>query len=178
MVGTTPMTLMAGFKIGSAFTVWRANRDSRRILLLTLFIITILLSGPQIQFLRGLIYQEVILWAGAFAAGFVYFVLRGYYGPRGFGTPVLTGLAVTAGLCLLTRVSTALGLYLAFGLLWMQLAWTRIRAQHGNRPSLAPFAPLFIPMFVVLRGGNVVHQQAGVVDHGTLEGWLASASAA
>jgi hypothetical protein len=144
------VTLMAGFKLGSVFTVWRANRDTRRILLLTLFVIAILLSGPQIQFLRGLIYQEVILWAGALAAGFIYFVLRGYYAPQGFGTPILMGLAVTAGLCLLTRVSTALGLYLAFGLLWLQLAWARLRAPHGNRPPLGAVTPLFVPMLVVL----------------------------
>jgi hypothetical protein len=142
--------LMAGFKLGSAFTVWRANRDTRRILLLALFVMAILLSGPQIQFLRGLIYQEVILWAGALAAGFIYFVLRGYYAPQGFGTPILMGLAVTAGLCLLTRVSTALGLYLAFGLLWLKLAWARFRTPHGNRPPLGAVTPLFVPMLVVL----------------------------
>jgi hypothetical protein len=144
------VTLMAGFKTASVFTVWRANGETKRILLLALFVVAILLSGPQIQFLRGLIYQEVILWAGALAAGLVFFVLRGYFGPRGFSSPILMALAVTAGLCLLTRVSTALGLYLAFGLLWLQLAWTRIRISYRNRLSLAGAAPLFASMLVVL----------------------------
>jgi hypothetical protein len=144
------VTLMAGFKVASAFTVWRANGETKRVSLLVLFVVAVLLSGPQIQFLRGLIYQEVILWAGALAAGFVFFVLRGYHGPQGFSTPILMTLALAAGLCLLTRVSTALGLYLAFGFLWLQLAWSRLAASAGSRSRLAAVAPLFVPMLVTL----------------------------
>jgi hypothetical protein len=145
----TAVLAMAAFKTASALTVWRANGTSQCRVLLALFIVAILVGGPQIQFLRALIYQEVILWAGAFAAGFVYFVLRGYYSPRGFTAGILAALAVLAGLCLLTRVSTALGLYVAFGLLWLHLAWVRLRKPDFGPSHVVALASLLAPVLIL-----------------------------
>jgi hypothetical protein len=143
------VAVMAGFKLLSLETVWRARGTPERRDLLTLFALAILLGGAQIQFLRPSIFQEVILWAGALSAAFVFFVLRGIYSERGFSPGVLTGLAIIAGLCLMTRVSTALGLYIAFGLLWLVLAWRALR-DPGRRSIASALAPLIAPAAIVL----------------------------
>jgi hypothetical protein len=127
---------MAFFKLASVLAVWRAAGRPDRSVLLVVFAIAILVGGPQIQFLRAAIYQEVVLWAAALASAFVYLVIRGYHSDEGFNPRILAALATVAGLCLLTRVSTALGLYLALGLLWLQLAWTAVRA---GDPGCNPF---------------------------------------
>jgi hypothetical protein len=124
--------VMAGFKLASVLTVWRASGRTDRPELPALFAMAILAGGPQIQFLRSVIYEEVLLWAVALASGFVYLVIRGYYSEEGFTARLLALLAATAGLCLLTRVSTALGLYIALGLLMLQLSW---RAMPGAGPA-------------------------------------------
>ena len=137
--------LMAGFNLSSLATVWRARGRPECQELLVLFALAILLGGAQIQFLRPSIFQEVILWAGALSAGFVFFAVRGYHSESGFSTGVMSGLAVTAGLCLLTRVSTALGLYIAFALLWLSLAWRIFR----NREARSAFTPLIVSAAIV-----------------------------
>src|SRR5262249_33699592 len=98
---------------------------------LALMIAAILASGPQIEFLRPSIFQEVVMWAGAAAAAFVYLLLRGLTREGGFSPAGLSGLAVAAGLCLSGRGSAALGLYVAFGLVWLRLAWSRLRGDEG-----------------------------------------------
>lgn len=112
-------SLMAFLKVLSALIVWRAAGSPSRPALLSVLIMTILLSGPQIQFLRPSIYQEVMLWADVFAAAFVVLVLYGWTHQAGFTGGLMSLLAAVAGLCLLTRVSTALGLYAATGLIWI-----------------------------------------------------------
>jgi hypothetical protein len=86
-------------------------------------LLSLLLGGAQIQFLKGSIFQETILWAGAIAAAFVYCAVRGLIARREFSTGLIAVMAALAGLELLTRVSTALGLYVATGLLVLLLAW-------------------------------------------------------
>jgi hypothetical protein len=141
------VTAMAFFKLASVFVVWRARGSSQRLVLLALLVVAVVLSGPQIQFLRGLIYQEVVLWAGALAACFVYIVLRGYYTQNGFTAGILICLALVAGLCLLTRVSTALGLYTALGLLGIRLGWQAVRSKQAH-PGSAKVTP--IAVFLIL----------------------------
>lgn len=85
-------------------------------LLLWVLAVTLLFSGAQIQFLRPSVYQEVCLWAGAWGSVFVYGAVRGLLAGA-FPTTLLLGMAAAAGLALLTRVSTAIGLYAALGLL-------------------------------------------------------------
>jgi hypothetical protein len=126
--------LMALFKIFSAFAVWRRAGTPQASILLSLLVAAILMSGPQIQFLRPSIFQEVVMWAGAFSAAFVFLVLLGWTRENGFTPGLLVALALTAGLCLLTRVSTALGLYLAFGFLWLGLCWREVRRPAGMSP--------------------------------------------
>jgi hypothetical protein len=86
------------------------------------FTLAILFGGPQIQFLRASIYQEVISWALAIEAGFLYCAMRGLFRQPGFSPSLLIAMASIAGLALLTRVSAGLGLYIAMGLLLLSLA--------------------------------------------------------
>lgn len=120
--------LMAFFKLLAALTVGRRAAGERGGIVLVLLALTLLAGGAQIHFLRPSIFQETGLWADAFAAVFIYFAVRGLLLQTGFTPRLLTGMAAAAGLCLLTRVSTALGLYVALGLLWLVLAWRTWRA--------------------------------------------------
>ncbi len=124
------VSLMALLKLVSALVVWRTAATNGRPVMLSLLVAAILLSGPQVQFLRPSIYQEVLLWQGVFAAAFVLLVLHGWTRPLGLTAGLMSALAVDAGLCLLTGASTALGLYVALGLLWLWRAW---QATHGGR---------------------------------------------
>ena len=96
-------------------------------------VVTILFSGPQIEFLKPSIYQEVCFWSGALAAIFAYWGVGGLVHGR-FVMSTLCALAITAGLALLTRVSTGVGLYAACGLLFAVLAVTR--QPHALRARL------------------------------------------
>jgi hypothetical protein len=78
--------------------------------------LSILFAGAQIEFLRISLYQEVCLWAGALGAVFVYCAVVGILRGR-FGRQLLCAMAIAAGLTLLARVSVAVGLYAAMGLL-------------------------------------------------------------
>jgi len=77
---------------------------------------TLALAGPQIEFLRVNVYQEVCLWAGVLGAAFVYLVIVGLLREE-FSTKRFCGLAVIAGIALLSRVSTGMALYAACSLL-------------------------------------------------------------
>lgn len=80
----------------------------------------IVLGGAEVGYLKSSIYQEVIFWAVAFAAVFVYFAVKGVVSGQ-FTAVALSWMALAAGLAMLTRVSTGLGLYTAFGLLLLVL---------------------------------------------------------
>jgi hypothetical protein len=122
------VSLMGAFNLASVLTVWRAVGRPERRPLLVIFALALLFGGAQVQFLMASLWQEATLWAAALAAAFIYLVVCGYFSRRGFTPSLLAGLAAIAGLCLLTRVSTALGLYLALGLLMLQLLWQEWRA--------------------------------------------------
>jgi hypothetical protein len=112
--------------------------------------LAILFSGAQIQFLRPSIYQEVCLWAGALAALFVCCavadLVRG-----GFATGPLCAMATLAGLTLLTRLSTGVGLYTALGLLLVALLVRPATGRGTGGPG-----PGGTPMPAVRRGGSRV----------------------
>lgn len=93
--------------------------------------LSILFAGPQIEFLNSSIYVEVCLWAAALAAVFVYLGIRGLVRHR-FSSAGLCGMAAVAGLALLCRVSTGVGLYAATGLLLLSM-W--LRGQPGSPPG-------------------------------------------
>jgi hypothetical protein len=88
----------------------------------------VLLVGSAIGQLNPSVYEEVILWAYAFAAVFVYFAVKGIVN-RGFGVGTLCGMALCAGLALLTRVSTGIGVVVAMVLLLLVLAAEPYAAQ-------------------------------------------------
>jgi len=118
------------------------------------------LGGAQIQFLRATLYQETLEWAGAITAAFTYCAVRGLVARREFSTGSIAVMATLAGLGLLTRVSTALGLYFATGLLILVLAWPataplgsrlrRLAYGLASRRTLVGLAILF--GFVTLSG--------------------------
>jgi hypothetical protein len=133
-------SLMALLKVLSALVVWRSAATKWSSAPLSLLVVTILMSGPQIQFLRPSIYQEVSLWADVFAAAFVLVVLHGWTRSEGFSSGLMSVLAAIAGLCLLTRVTIALGLYLAVILVWLWLALHELRSQRRVSPRLFALA--------------------------------------
>jgi hypothetical protein len=143
------VSIMGSFNLASLLTVWRAVGRPHTWPLFVLMILGVLFSGAQIQFLMASLWQEVCLWAAAFAAICGYLIIRGYYSARGFTPLLLTGLAGTAGLCLLTRVSTAAGLYAALGLLIVALL-ARAWRKSGSEPRLVGIVTPFLPALLVL----------------------------
>jgi hypothetical protein len=92
----------------------------------------IFLGGAEIGYLKASIFQEVIFWAVAFAAVFIYFAIMGLV--RGyFSLAVLSSMAAAAGLATLTRVSTGIGLCAAFGLLLLVLLAEDLRSRTPVR---------------------------------------------
>jgi hypothetical protein len=98
---------------------------ARRDWLTVALIVCIVLGGQQIQFLRFVIYQEIVNWGNALAMGFVFLAMRGVL--RGFDVRTLTGMAAFAGFALLDRVTFGIGLYAALGgvllLRWRLAFW-------------------------------------------------------
>ncbi|HLY44751.1 MAG TPA: hypothetical protein VKQ73_04175 [Stellaceae bacterium] len=157
-------SLMALFKVMSVLVLWRSVDMPRRPLLLWLLIAAILASGPQVLFLRPSIYQEILLWADVFAAAFVLLVLQGWTRPDGFSIPLMSTLAAVAGLCLLTRVSTALGLYVALGLIWLWRGWAVAKANGAGGVCsrlLSSCLPLLILLAFAVATGIVNQQRWG-----------------
>src|SRR5437870_50181 len=154
-------SVMGAFNLASLLTVWRAVGRPERRPLLVIVAVALLFGGAQIQFLMASLWQEATLWAAALAAAFVYLVVRGYFSERGFTSGLLTGLAAAAGLCLITRVSTALGLYLALGLLMLQLLWQEWRAGRPLRllGQMIPAAAVLLAFVAV--AGFVNYQRWG-----------------
>lgn len=75
----------------------------------------VIFGGAQLQYLRPSIFQESLYWAAAIASIFVVMAFRWCIDASGRRAAHLSIMAVLAGFCLLTRVSTAIGLYAACG---------------------------------------------------------------
>lgn len=149
------VSLMALFKALSVVTAWRHAGAAGHSAMLRIMLAAVLLSGAQIQFLRPSMFQEVMLWADVFAAAFVFILLRAWASRDGLTGRVLALLALMAGLCLLTRVSTALGLYLALGFIWLRLAWrAATETRQVRRAGLVRLLPaaLILAAFLALTG--------------------------
>jgi len=101
----------------------------------SLMLAYIVLGGSEIGFLKSTIYQEIVFWAAAFGAIFVYFAIKGSIN-RDFDLGTLCCMALCAGLALLTRVSTGVGLILAFGLLLSVLVLQSIIAAPHLQPVI------------------------------------------
>jgi len=150
------VALMAGFKAASAVFVADRVGGERAPVLLPPLLAVLLFGGAQIEFLRPSIFQEAVLWADACAAAFVYLALRGWLGEAGFTPRLTAGLALAAGLCLLARVSTALGLYLAFAGLWLALAWRERRLRPAPVAILLGFAAIAAALNLARWGNPLV----------------------
>lgn len=91
----------------------------------------LVLSGAQMGYLRASIFQEVCQWAGFCSAVFVAAVIKGTVS-KNFSPHLLNVMALAAGMALLTRVSVAIGLYAALGLLLVALFY-RSPAQNFGK---------------------------------------------
>jgi hypothetical protein len=111
-------------------------------------LISVILGGPHIQFLRPSIYQEPIGWACAQAMAFVWLTMRGLTAAKGFDRSTVCWMAVCAGLALLTRVSFGIGLYAAFGLLLLA------RRRPREWPAPAGILLAFIVMTGIVNQGR------------------------
>lgn len=112
-------------------------------------LIYIVLGGAEVGFLMSSIYQEVVFWAIAFAAVFVYFAIKGIVS-REFTSTTLSWMAFAAGVALLTRVSTGIGLCVAFGLLLLVLLAEDVRTKRAvlTRRILVP-ATILVALLIV-----------------------------
>src|SRR6185312_7518980 len=104
-------------------------------LMLALAAAAVVFGGAQIQFLRPSIFQESLFWASAIAALFVWLAFRWCVDPAGRKQSHLVAMAVLAGLCLLTRVSTSLGPYLACGGIFLTELIAALRRRDGGGPA-------------------------------------------
>ena len=127
-IDITPLSMVlaacisAYFKCASLLLIRRlGNENPMNTALYGLLLVSVLVGGPQIQFLKPSIYQEVICWAMAIASAFIYCAIRGLLLPSGFSRRLLATLACLAGAALLTRVTAGIGLYAALGLLLVSL---------------------------------------------------------
>jgi hypothetical protein len=128
-------TVALCFKLASAVLInHQLPRSRLQAIVFSVIVLSLILGGAQIQFLRGTLYQETLEWAGAISAAFIYCALRGLIAKRAFSTRLIAAMASLAGLCLLTRVSTALGLYFATGLLIVVLAWPSAGSLRDRLP--------------------------------------------
>jgi hypothetical protein len=128
-------TVALCFKLASAVLINDQLPKSRlQAIVFSVVVLSLILGGAQVQFLRGTLYQETLEWAGAISAAFIYCALRGLIAKRAFSTGLIAAMASLAGLCLLTRVSTALGLYFATGLLIVVLAWPSTGSLRDRLP--------------------------------------------
>lgn len=95
----------------------------------------IVFGGSGLSFLRAMIFQEVVFWGAAFASVFIYFAIKGLIHRR-FDLSTLCGMALCAGLALLTRVSFGIGLILAFGFLLLALIFDSSQEPAANLPMV------------------------------------------
>lgn len=105
-------------------------------------VVALVLSGAQIAFLRASIYQEVCFWAATFAALFVAGAMHGVL--RGFTRTTLTVMALACAAALLTRVSVAVGLFAAFGMLALLHLWISRRDLAGYARDHAVAAAILL----------------------------------
>ncbi len=100
-------------------------------------LLVLLLAGAQIQFLRPSIYQEVLSWSNAEASGFILLACVGLFRLKRFPSWLMAGMAALAGVALLTRVTTGLGLYTGVGCLLLRNVVVAGRAAGWRRSLLS-----------------------------------------
>lgn len=131
---------------------------------ISLMLAYILLGGSEVGNLRVLIYEEPIMWAAAFGSLFVYFAVKGMVNRR-FDLATLSSMALCAGLALLTRASTGIGLMLAMVLLLVVLALESGSAKVASRGE------------ALLRLGSTLTQRRILIPLGILAVFIAATGA-
>jgi len=116
-------SLAAYFKVAMVATIQKKVPSGKLQYVFGAVIMAMVFGGPQVQFLKPSIFQEVVSWSGAIAAAYVYVVFHSLVVHKQFSSRTLALLSLLSGLCLLTRVSTGFGLYASTGLLLLVLAW-------------------------------------------------------
>jgi hypothetical protein len=135
------------FQMRAVALIW-TTQSSRQGWLAVALLLSVVLGGQHIQFLRPSIYQEPINWAFAQSMAFIFLVMRGLVTQRGFDRSTLCLMALCAGLALLTRVSFGVGLYAAFGL----FSVARWRPRQWMAPAFILLA--FIVMVGIVNAGR------------------------
>lgn len=138
----TAAALAAWFQARAVLEIWSGALTTRRDWMALGVLGSVLLGGEHVQFLRPSLFQEPVHWASAQAMAFVWLAVRGSCRPDGFSGRDLSGMAVCAGLALLTRVSFGIGLYGALGLLLL----ARIRPSRWLVPGV------ILGLFVLITG--------------------------
>jgi hypothetical protein len=136
------------FQMRAIAVVWGTQSSPRQTWLAIGLLISVILGGQHIQFLRPSIYQEPINWACAQAMAFVFLTMRGLTTARGFDRSTLCWMAICAGLALLTRVSFGIGLYAALGLFLLA------RGQPRTWPAPACILLTFMAMTGIVNEGR------------------------
>jgi hypothetical protein len=148
--------LLAGRAIG-------ASRWRRRVLLLA--ILAVVFGGPQVQFLRPSMFQESVDWASAVASIFVLMAFRWCVDVGARRPWHLSALAAVAGVCLLTRVSTSIGLFAACGGIMLREMFNRpgtpMSARRLREMAGVVFAPSLILISFAVICGYINYQRWG-----------------
>jgi hypothetical protein len=137
--------LGAWYQTRAVLLVWgepSAGAWSRRDWLAAGLLLSVLLGGQHIPFLHTSLFDEPVAWASAQAFGFVWLAARSLMAGRGFDTRTLCGMAVWAGLSLLTRASFGIGLLGGLGLLML----VTVPPRRWGAPAL------IVASFVILTG--------------------------
>jgi hypothetical protein len=140
--------LATWFQLRAIGLVWTTQSPPRQSWLAAALLISVVLGGQHIQFLRPSIYQEPVNWAFAQAMAFVFLTMRGLTTARGFDRPTICWMATCAGLALLTRVSFGIGLYASFGLFLLA------RGQPRAWPAPACILLAFAVMTGIVNAGR------------------------
>ncbi len=144
-------TIAAVAKLGAVLQAGRAMGDvtyKSRVLLFTMAMV--IFGGSQIQFLRPSVYQESIFWASAIAAVFVLLAFRWCVEVSRRKPGHMAAMAVLAGFCLLTRVSTSIGLYAACGAIMLPDVIAAVRRIRTGASVLLP--SLILVFFAAICG--------------------------
>ena len=129
-------TLTATANLAATLVAGRTIRGAGYKRRLLLFAMTaVIFGGSQVQFSYPSIFQEAISWASAIAALFLLMVFRWCVEPAGRRSSHLATMALLAGLCLLTRVSTSIGVYAACGGIMLTELIAAIRLRDGGLPA-------------------------------------------
>jgi hypothetical protein len=149
-------TIAAVAKLGAVLQAGRAMDDvAYRRHLLLFAMAMVIFGGAQVQFLRPSVYQESIFWASAIAAVFMLLAFRWCVEVSGRRPRHLTAMALLAGLCLLTRVSTSIGLYAACAAIMLPeaiAAARRIRTGASIQPASLASPTIILVSFAAICG--------------------------